>query len=87
MHVHQGRFDLFNRSDGLSGNTVSAFLEDHEGSVWVVTVDGVDRFREYAVTTISIQQGLSSERGVRCHREGRHYLDGYGQRPGQVAKR
>ena len=61
IHVHQGRVDLFNRSDGLSGNTVSALLEDHEGSVWVVTVDGVDRFREYAVTTISIQQGLSSQ--------------------------
>ena len=61
IHVHQGRIDLFNRSDGLSGNTVSAFLEDHEGSVWVVTLDGVDRFREYAVTTISIQQGLSSQ--------------------------
>jgi ligand-binding sensor domain-containing protein len=61
IHVHQGRVDLFNRSDGLSGNTVSAFLEDHEGSVWVVTLDGVDRFREYAVTTFSIQQGLSSQ--------------------------
>ena len=61
IHVHQGRVDLFNRSDGLSGNSVSAFLEDHEGSVWVVTLDGVDRFREYAVTTISIQQGLSSQ--------------------------
>jgi signal transduction histidine kinase/ligand-binding sensor domain-containing protein len=60
LHVHDGRMDLFTRSDGLSGNAVSSLLEDREGNIWVVTVDGLDRFRDFPVTTISVQQGLSS---------------------------
>jgi signal transduction histidine kinase/ligand-binding sensor domain-containing protein len=60
LHIHDGRMDLFTRSDGLSSNAVSSFLEDREGNIWVVTVDGLDRFRDFAITTISVQQGLSS---------------------------
>ena len=63
LHIHQGDTDLFTPPDGvygdLSGGTVRSFLEDREGDIWVATADGVDRFRDYAVTTISIQQGLS----------------------------
>ena len=61
LHVHDGTMDLFSRSDGLSGNAVSQFFEDREGSVWVVTLDGIDRFRDVAVPTMSVQQGLSSD--------------------------
>jgi signal transduction histidine kinase/ligand-binding sensor domain-containing protein len=61
LHVHDGTMDLFTRSDGLSGNSVSQIFEDREGSVWVVTLDGIDRFRNLPVPTVSIQQGLSSE--------------------------
>src|SRR6185369_13429123 len=43
-----------------SGSSVCALLEDREGSVWVATLDGLDRFREFAIPTISVQQGLSS---------------------------
>jgi signal transduction histidine kinase len=53
--------DLFTQWDGLSGNAVSQIFEDREGSVWVVTLDGIDRFRDVAVPTMSLQQGLSSE--------------------------
>jgi signal transduction histidine kinase len=60
LHIHEGRRDLFTRSDGLSGNTVPALLEDREGSIWVATVDGIDRFRDVAVPRMSTQQGLSS---------------------------
>ena len=63
LHIHQGDTDLFTPPGGvygdLSGGTVRSFLEDREGDIWVATADGVDRFRDYAVTTISIQQGLS----------------------------
>jgi signal transduction histidine kinase/ligand-binding sensor domain-containing protein len=61
LHIHEGRSDLFTRSDGLSGKTVPALLEDREGSIWVATVDGVDRFRDVAVPRMSTQQGLSSD--------------------------
>jgi len=63
LHIHKGRTDLFNRTDGLSDDTVSSLFEDREGNIWVSTADGLDRFRDFAIPTISVQQGLSS-RGV-----------------------
>ena len=60
LHVHQGRTDVFSQSDGLSGNAVESLFEDREGNVWVSTTAGLDRFREYAIPTISVKQGLSS---------------------------
>jgi signal transduction histidine kinase/ligand-binding sensor domain-containing protein len=61
VHIHgQGRPDEFSHLDGLSGDYVTRFLEDREGNIWVATYDGIDRFREYAISTISTKQGLSS---------------------------
>ncbi len=60
FHMHQGRADLFAQSDGLSGDTVRALFEDREGNIWVATLDGLDRFRDFAIPTISVQQGLSN---------------------------
>ena len=60
LHVHQGKADVYSQSDGLSGNSVQSFFEDREGSIWVATTNGLDRFRDYAVSTISVKQGLSS---------------------------
>jgi PAS domain S-box-containing protein len=61
LHVHQGRTDLFSRSDGLAGDLVGYLFEDREGNIWVATGDGLDRFREFAVPTMSVKQGLSSD--------------------------
>jgi signal transduction histidine kinase/ligand-binding sensor domain-containing protein len=61
LHVHEGKADLFTTANGLSGASVTALLEDREGSIWVATADGLDRFREFAIPTISVQQGLSSQ--------------------------
>ena len=60
LHVHQGRTDVFARSDGLSGDYVIRLFEDREGNIWVATYSGLDRFRNFAVPTISVDQGLSS---------------------------
>ena len=60
LHVHQGRIDVFAEADGLVSNSVKSFFEDREGSIWVSTSAGLDRFREYTVPTISVKQGLSS---------------------------
>ena len=63
LHIHEGRTDLFTTAEGLSGESVTALFEDREGNIWVATDDGLDRFRDFAVPTISVQQGLSS-RGI-----------------------
>jgi len=64
IHLHQGRTDVFSEADGLSGDTVTALLQDQEGDIWAVTTNGIDRFREYAVPNISVKQGLSSVNSV-----------------------
>jgi signal transduction histidine kinase/ligand-binding sensor domain-containing protein len=61
LHVYEGRTDLFAQSDGLSGNYVQSLFEDREGNIWVSTLDGLDRFRDLAVSTISVKQGLSND--------------------------
>jgi signal transduction histidine kinase/ligand-binding sensor domain-containing protein len=60
LRIHEGRTDLFTPADGLSGGAVSALFEDREGNIWVATSEGLDRFRMFAVPTMSVQQGLSS---------------------------
>ncbi|MGA3306936.1 MAG: two-component regulator propeller domain-containing protein, partial [Stellaceae bacterium] len=60
LHVHDGRTDAFAQSDGLSGDFISRFFEDREGNIWVATPDGLDRFRDVVVPTISVKQGLSN---------------------------
>jgi len=62
LHVHQGRTDMFAKSDGLSGDFIYGLFEDREGNIWVSTVNGLDRFRDFAVPTISVKQGLSDDR-------------------------
>ncbi len=60
VHVHQGRTDVFAPSDGFSGDDVYALFEDHERNIWVATINGLDRFRDFAVATFNVNQGLSS---------------------------
>jgi signal transduction histidine kinase/ligand-binding sensor domain-containing protein len=60
LHLHEGRADLFGHTDGLSGQSVLSFLEDREGNIWVATGDGLDKFRDFAFPTFSVQQGFSS---------------------------
>lgn len=59
LHVHKGRTDVFTQSDGLSGEWVTNLFEDREGDIWVATLGGLDRFRDFTVSTISVKQGLS----------------------------
>ncbi|PWU01652.1 MAG: hypothetical protein C5B51_22425, partial [Terriglobia bacterium] len=58
-HLHQGRADVFASADGLSSDLVRRLFEDREGNIWAATSDGLDRFRDFAVPTISMRQGLS----------------------------
>ncbi|HET9713608.1 MAG TPA: two-component regulator propeller domain-containing protein, partial [Pyrinomonadaceae bacterium] len=60
VHVHQGKADVFTQSNNLSGENVYTFFEDHEGSIWVATISGFDRFRDFAVATLNVNQGMLS---------------------------
>jgi len=60
LHLHQGKLDVFAQPDGLSSNVVQNLFEDREGNIWIATNNGFDRFRAYAVPTISAKQGLST---------------------------
>ena len=63
LHFHHGRFDIFDQSDGLSDERVTKLFEDHEGNMWVATLDGLDCFRALPVTTYSRRQGVSGVPG------------------------
>ena len=62
LHIHNGRADAFTVSEGLSGDRVNAFFEDREGNIWVGTMSGLDRFRDFAVNSLSVNQGFSNRR-------------------------
>jgi len=61
VHVQRGRADTFTKSDGLSGDIICSLFEDREGSIWVSSSAGLDRFRELPVRSYSTKQGLSSD--------------------------
>src|SRR5580692_5738596 len=63
VHLHQGRADVFSEADGLSGNLVTSLFEDREGDVWVASLGGLDRFRNYAVATYAQHEGLGTVPG------------------------
>ncbi|HWN44656.1 MAG TPA: two-component regulator propeller domain-containing protein [Thermoanaerobaculia bacterium] len=58
LRLVQGRTERFTRADGLSGDAVSDLLKDREGSLWVATTAGLDRFRDVKVATLTAQEGL-----------------------------
>ncbi len=62
VHVHDGRTDVFGFSEGLSGEGGRVLFEDREGNIWVATANGLDRFRDFVVSTFSVNQGLSGPR-------------------------
>ena len=64
-------------------------FEDREGTVWVSTEDGLDRFREFAVPTIAEnQQGLSTSAVTVLEADpGWKYLDSHGGWAESLAKR
>ncbi|WNG49562.1 ATPase [Archangium minus] len=50
--------DMFLASDGLSSDSAMILLEDREGSIWVGTKLGLDRFRRNDVTTVRFPEPL-----------------------------
>jgi ligand-binding sensor domain-containing protein len=61
FRFYRGLIDHFDSSDGLSGDRVWSFYEDHEGNMWVVTTEGIDSFRDLRVSTFTKRQGLTED--------------------------
>ena len=76
--ISGGQVDHFGPSDGLSGDSISDFLEDKEGNLWVVTDRGMDSFRDLPITTFSRREGLSSSSIFSVHttRDGAIWVGG-----------
>jgi signal transduction histidine kinase/ligand-binding sensor domain-containing protein len=64
--------DHYQRTEGLSGDTVIDLLEDREGLIWAVTTNGIDSFRDPAIATFSSREGLGADAvaGVLASKDG-----------------
>lgn len=51
--------DTFTVTDGLSGSSIYAALEDREGNVWFGTSGGLDRFRDTKAVPLTTRHGLA----------------------------
>ena len=60
MRFTRGEISSFSGQDGLSDSKVIALYEDEEGSLWVGTAGGLDRFRDTKLTTLTVKEGLPS---------------------------
>jgi ligand-binding sensor domain-containing protein len=80
VHVHEGRTDVFTPSDGPTGDLIGTLFEDREGTIWVSTLNGLDRFRDFGAATFSVKQGLSNTTvgSVLADREGSVWLATFG---------
>ena len=58
IHAYDGKTDVYGNLEGLSGDLIYALFEDQEKNIWVATVNGLDRFRDFAVVTFSKNEGL-----------------------------
>jgi len=58
LHAYHGKADVYGNSEGLSGDNIYAIFEDLEKNVWVATIDGLDRFRDFAVVSFGRKEGL-----------------------------
>jgi signal transduction histidine kinase/ligand-binding sensor domain-containing protein len=58
--IRDGKRDHFGSAEGLSSDFVNRIFEDHEGNLWVSTNNGLDCFRDLAVTTFTAHEGLGA---------------------------
>lgn len=61
LRLRNGRVERFTRRDGLSGDRISALLEDREGNLWAGTARGIDQFSVPKSLHLSTLDGLSSD--------------------------
>jgi signal transduction histidine kinase/ligand-binding sensor domain-containing protein len=60
FRLRDNHVDHYDRTNGLSSNSVTRILEDREGNLWVATTQGIDRFSDTPVVSLSDAEGLCS---------------------------
>jgi ligand-binding sensor domain-containing protein/signal transduction histidine kinase len=55
------RMEKYSQFNGLSTARVWSLLEDHEHNIWVGTQNGLNRFRDEKITTLTRREGLASD--------------------------
>src|ERR1019366_5771637 len=60
MRLAGGQVSSFLSADGLTDSRVLSLFEDREGSLWVGTASGLDRFRDTKLTTYTVAEKLPS---------------------------
>jgi signal transduction histidine kinase/ligand-binding sensor domain-containing protein len=55
------KMERFSQRDGLSAEFVWCLLEDREHNIWVGTQNGLNRFRDEKITTLTRREGLASD--------------------------
>jgi ligand-binding sensor domain-containing protein len=59
--IHGETAEQYRSVDGLSGDYVTKFLEDREGTLWVATSRGLDAFHDRGVVSLSSHEGLGTD--------------------------
>ena len=72
FRIHGDEVERYDRTNGLSGDSVWALFEDREGLIWAGTTSGIDSFRDPSVVTFSQVEGLGNDlpAGVLASRDG-----------------
>jgi signal transduction histidine kinase/ligand-binding sensor domain-containing protein len=72
--------DHYDSTKGLSSDYVIGLSEDREGTLWVTTGQGIDRFSDTAVVAFSMTEGLCSQEAVSllATRDGTVWIGGDG---------
>jgi signal transduction histidine kinase/ligand-binding sensor domain-containing protein len=72
FRIRRNVVERYQRTEGLSSDSILSLFEDREGIIWAVTTNGIDSFRDPPVTTFSAQEGLGADAaaGVLASRDG-----------------
>ncbi len=59
VRFNKGKFEVYGKSVGLSGETIDKAFKDREGTIWIVALDrGLNRLEKQFIKSLSTAEGL-----------------------------